>query len=199
MAWNVSGQALELCNCRVLCHCWLGPAKPDEGWCGGAFVFNIQRGRADGIDVGGCKVALAAVWPADFWSGNGTARLYLDDGASSDQRRELEAIFSGRRGGLLEPLLGGVISTWLPARTTAIQVQHGESPSASVGDVGRVRMQPLKDPSGKPTKIQGAAAMAAFQLDTMHVASSKGSRWADPELRSWEGDSGNLITFDWKS
>jgi hypothetical protein len=199
MAWNVSGQAIELCNCNVLCHCWLGPAKPDQGWCGGAFIFDIQTGSADGVDLSGKKVAFSANWPGDFWSGNGTARIYLDDSASAEQRRELEAIFAGKKGGLLEPLMGGVISKWLPAQTTRFTMQHGENPSVTIGDVGHVTIKPLKDQTGKPTRIQGAAAQAAFQIDSMHVASSKGSRWTDPELRTWEGDSANLMSFSWKS
>jgi hypothetical protein len=199
MAWNVSGQAIELCNCNVLCHCWLGPAKPDQGWCGGAFIFDIQTGSADGVDLSGKKVAFSANWPGDFWSGNGTARMYLDDSASAEQRRELEAIFSGKKGGLLEPLMGGVISKWLPAQTTKFAMQHGENPSVTIGNVGQVTIKPLKDQTGKPTRIQGAAAQAAFQIDSMHVASSKGSRWTDPELRTWEGDSANLMSFSWKS
>jgi hypothetical protein len=199
MAWNVSGQAIELCNCNVLCHCWLGPAKPDQGWCGGAFIFDIQTGSADGVDLSGKKVAFSANWPGDFWSGNGTARMYLDDSASAEQRRELEAIFSGKKGGLLEPLMGGVISKWLPAQTTKFAMQHGENPSVTIGNVGQVTIKPLKDQAGKPTRIQGAAAQAAFQIDSMHIASSKGSRWTDPELRTWEGDSANLMSFSWKS
>lgn len=199
MAWNMSGQAIELCNCNVLCRCWLGPAKPDQGWCGGAFIFDVQTGTVDGVDLGGKKVAFAAQWAGDFWSGNGTARLYLDETASAPQRRELEAIFSGKKGGLFEPLMGGVITTWLPARTAKITVQHGDSPTATVGDVGRATLKPLKDQAGKPTRVQGAAAQAAFQIDGMHVASSKGSRWSDPDLRAWEGDSGNVISFSWKS
>ena len=168
--------------------CRLGPTTGRRG-----------HGTADGVDLSGKKVAFAAQWAGDFWSGNGTARLYIDDGATAQQRRELEAIFSGKQGGPLEPLMGAVISTWLPARTAKIAIQHGESPSATVGDVGRVTMKPLKDQAGKPTRIQGAAAQAAFQIDSMHVASSKGSRWSDPELRAWEGDSGNLMSFGWKS
>ncbi|MGH7264744.1 MAG: DUF1326 domain-containing protein [Candidatus Rokuibacteriota bacterium] len=199
MAWNLSGQAFELCNCDVLCRCWLGPAKPDRGWCGGAFIFDVQQGRADGVDLSGRKVAFAAEWPGDFWSGNGTARLYLDETATPEQRRELEAIFSGKKGGLLEPLMSGVIARWLPARAVRIDVRHGENPTATIGDVGTVTLRPLKDPSGKPTRVAGAAAQAAFQIDGMHVASSKGSRWSDPDLRAWEGDSGNVISFGWKS
>jgi hypothetical protein len=47
--------------------------------------------------------------------------------------------------------------------------------------------------------VQGAAAQAAFQSASMQVASSKGSRWSDPELRPWEGDSSTLHTFTWSA
>ena len=47
----------------------------------------------------------AADWPN--FGGQGTARLYLDDQASPDQRRELEAVFSGQKGGLWK-------GSWVP-------------------------------------------------------------------------------------
>lgn len=53
MPWNVSGVAFELCNCAVLCGCWLGPTKPDQGWYGGSFVFDIQKGATDGVELTG--------------------------------------------------------------------------------------------------------------------------------------------------
>jgi hypothetical protein len=42
-------------------------------------------------------------------------------------------------------------------------------------------------------------AHAALQLDGMQVASAKGSRWADPDMRSGDGDSGTLHSFDWSA
>ena len=77
------------------------------------------------VDVGGRKVVFAADWPGNFFGGQGTARLYLDDQASPDQRRELEAVFSRQRGGLLEGLMGAVITQWLSAQTARIVVQRG--------------------------------------------------------------------------
>jgi len=161
-------------------------------------IFDIQQGAADGINLGGRKIALAAEWPGDFWSGNGKARLYVDAEASAEQRRELEAIFGGKRGGVPQNVFGGVITQWLQSRNVRIDVQSGDSPAVTVGDVGRVALKRLKDGAGRQTKVQGAAAQAAFEIDTMDVASSKGSRWSDPELRVWEGDSGNVMAFGWK-
>jgi hypothetical protein len=98
MAWQLSGRSMELCSCRMLCPCWLGSeGVPDQGWCGGALGFDIQRGSSDGVDLSGTKVALAAEWPGNFFGGNGTARLYISDAANAEQRRELEAIFRERR------------------------------------------------------------------------------------------------------
>ena len=186
MGWQASGRSVELCNCNMLCPCWLGPeGKPDEGWCG--------------ADLGGTKVALTAGWPGNFFGGNGTARLYVDEGASPEQRRELEAIFSGKKGGVLEGLWGAVIGKWLPTETTRVEIGWGESPSLRVGNVGEATLAPLKDGTGKPTRIEGAAAQAAFQFASMDLASSKGSRWSDPQLRQWQGDSGTLAQFDWSA
>ena len=200
MGWRVRGQSIELCNCKMLCPCWLGPeGEPDQGWCGGAFAFDIRAGESDGVNLGGSKVAFAAEWPGNFFGGNGTARLYIDEGASADQRRELEAIFSGRKGGHLEGLFGAVIAKWLPARVTKIDFRWGESPSLTVGSVGQAKLQPVKDMAGQPTKVQGAAAQAGFQIESMDLASSKGSRWSDPDMRAWDGDSGTLHQFNWSA
>ena len=200
MAWQLSGRSMELCSCRMLCPCWLGSeGVPDQGWCGGALGFDIQRGSSDGVDLSGTKVALAAEWPGNFFGGNGTARLYISDAANAEQRRELEAIFSGKKGGLLEGLWGAVISNWLPAETTEVEIGWGDSPFLRVGSFGQATLTALKDPAGKPTRVEGAAAQAAFQFPSMDLASSKGSQWSDPKLRQWQGDSGTLHQFNWSA
>ena len=67
MGWQLSGRSVELCSCKMLCPCWLGPeGTPDQGWCGGALGFDVQRGNSDGIDLGGTKVAFTAEWPGNF-------------------------------------------------------------------------------------------------------------------------------------
>jgi hypothetical protein len=191
---------MELCNCKILCPCWLGPdGQPDQGWCGGTFAFDIERGSSDDVDLTGTKVALSFVWPGNFFGGNGTARCYIGDDAQPEQRRELEAIFTGTRGGLLEPLWGAVISSWLPTEAPKIEIGWGDSPFLRVGTVAEVTLTPLKDQAGHATRVEGAAAQAAFQLASMQLASSKGSRWSDPKLREWQGDSGTLHQFTWSA
>jgi hypothetical protein len=200
MAWQLSGRSIELCNCKMLCPCWLGPeGEPDQGWCGGALGFDIQRGSSDDVDLSGTKVALATEFPGNFFAGKGTARLYIGDSATAEQRRELEAILSGKKGGFLAGLWEAAISNWLPTETTSIEIGWSNSPFLRVGSFGQATLTPLKDQTGKPTRVEGAAAQAAFQLASMDLARSKGSEWSDPKLRQWQGDSGTLYQFNWSA
>ena len=198
MSWSIRGRSLELCNCALLCPCWLGPTgEPDEGWCGAAFGYDIDEGSSDGVDLGGCQVALAFEWPGNFFEGNGSARLYVDESASAEQRRELETIFTGKKGGPLEAVWEAVITKWLPTQATSVDIQWGDKPALRVGDVGRATLSPLKDQSGQPTQVKGAAAQAALGIEQMDLASAVGSRWSDAELRAFDGNDGTLHTFDW--
>ena len=131
----------------------------------------------------------------------GGASLYLgkDVGWAQDQRRELEAIFSGKNGGHLESLWGATIDEWLPAKVSSIAISWGEKPTLSVNGIGRATMRPLSDGAGKLTIVTGAMSQAGLQIDSMNLASSDGSLWSDPDFRSWEGSSGNIHEFDWNS
>ena len=75
--------------------------------------LEIRHGSSDGVDVSGTTVALTGEWPANFYLGGGKARLYIGQGATEVQQRELEAIFSGKKGGHLESLWDAVIDEWL--------------------------------------------------------------------------------------
>ena len=115
MAWQLSGRSMELCNCTMLCPCWLGPdGQPDQGWCGGTFAFDIERGSSDDVDLTGTKVALSFVWPGNFFGGNGTARCYIGDDAPPEQRRELERLIGTPVSGLIlcDAQCGGTLHQW---------------------------------------------------------------------------------------
>ena len=200
MAWKVSGQSLELCSCKMLCPCWLGPEfEADRGWCAGGFAFDVREGDSDGVDLGGTKAFLMAEWPGNFFLGGGKARIYVDESASAEQQRELEAIFSGHKGGHLEGLFAAAVASWLPAKPAKIDIQWGDSPSVTVGEFGKATLAPIKNPMGQPTRVEGAMAQAGFNIDGMELASSKGSRFSDPDMRAWDGDSGTLHKFNWSA
>ena len=96
-------------------------------------------------------------------------------------------------------MFGAVIAKWLPAQAVAVDIKWGDKPSIKVGDVGQVTLDPVKDAAGRVTRVEGAAAQAGFQIEGMDLASSKGSKWSDPDLRAWTGDSGTIHKFNWQA
>lgn len=195
MAWQMTGQWLEACSCKMICPCNMGPAEPTRGWCSAALVLDIERGNADGVDLGGTRVALGAELPGDFFGGIDKACLYIDERASPEQRRALEAILTGKQGGVWGPV-ASMIKEWLPTETARIELETGERPSATIGGVGQLTMERIKTEDGKQAKLVNAPVAAAFGTDTIELARADGSRWNDPKLRQWEsGGYGGVIPF----
>ena len=57
MAYSLSGEFYEACDCEVVCSCWTGVA-PDMGVCTGLYAWHITAGTVDGLDVAGCIAML---------------------------------------------------------------------------------------------------------------------------------------------
>lgn len=197
MAWQLSGRMIEACSCNSACRCTLGPAEPDRGWCSGAFTFVIVDGQSNDVDLSGRTVVWMIDLPKDFVNGDGTAKLYVDDGANADQRRELEAIFTGQKGGPGE-VLGGLVSKWLPSETVPIAVSGGEQPAVTIGRIGEATLQPIRNASGEATAVVNAPVLGLIDIERAELARADGSKFTAPDMRSWEsGGHGSVSPFNW--
>ena len=197
MAWQIRGKIVEACSCRMSCRCTLGPAEPDQGWCSAVQSISIEQGNSDGVDLSGSRVAVGLQLPGDFFGGVELARLYIDDSASADQRRELEAIFQGEKGGVWAGLKDA-IGRWLPTKVTVIKVDSGDNPAFSIAGFGGTTLTRLKTSDGRQTTIENAPVAEAFAIDVIELASAEKTRWADPDMRSWEGlGFGAVEAFNW--
>jgi hypothetical protein len=197
MAWNISGTYYAPCSCNVGCPCTFGALEGDQpgGWCSGALIFDITSGSVDGVDVGSTRAALCGDWPKGFLSGGGTGRIYVDTGLSAEQRDALEAVLSGRLGGVFE-LVGSLLSQTLDTKEAQISIETGEDETrATVGDFGKVVVKPLRGPTGELTRVLHAAA--AFRDDIV-LGRGDGSSWRDPDMRAWEsGGHAEQADFNW--
>jgi hypothetical protein len=77
MAYTLSGEFFEVCDCEVVCSCWAG-VDPGMGSCTGLFTWFIEAGTVDGQDVTGCKAML------------------LFNGTSCDNARHLLLLVDGK-------------------------------------------------------------------------------------------------------
>jgi len=200
MAWRLTGQLIETCSCNMFCPCWFTVQElmiMDQGWCASALAFRTRTGDSDGITLGGRTVVLAVDFPGPtLFDGNATARLYVDDGANVDQRRALEAICSGQKGGAMAAI-APLIKKWLPARSAKIDVaDNGDAITLTVGDAGRVESRRLRDPQGQGFTLRGGGFVSGLGMEEVDLAPS-GSRWTDPDLRQFTTKSGARGEFSW--
>jgi hypothetical protein len=185
----------ENCSCNMFCPCWFAVQEymiMDQGWCAGSLTFEIEQGESDGVDLSGRKVVVLADWPGPtLFDGNGTARIFIDDGASDEQVGELSGIFQGQKGGTME-MLASLISTWLPVEKTSIRTsKDGDTITAQVGSVGNVSSKALRDDQGNGFTLRGGGFVGAFGMDEAELAPSAGTSWSDPDMpREFEAKSG---------
>ena len=158
-----------------------------------------MRGGEKTVEIGRPLVGdPLADLPKDFLGGNGTVRIYVDDGADAAQVRELEAIFAGRKGGPGE-VLGSLVTRWLPTQKANIAIHGGDNPSVSVGTVGQVTVKRISDDQGRVAKLVNAPVLGAIQVETLDLGRGDGTRFADPEMRSWvSGGHAGLSPFSWR-
>ena len=201
MAWNISGQFIEACSCNVMCPCWFEVKElmvMDQGYCAINQVFLIDQGNSDGVNLGERTVVQGVYAPGPtLIDGNFTLRLYIDDGASAEQHRELEGIFSGAKGGPMEAL-ASLVTKVLPTQTVGIQIkENGDDLFITVGSYGVIESHPLTDDNGRPVVIQNAMYAQSIQISDPQVAPA-GYRWDDPEMpRVFDTISGARATFAW--
>ncbi len=112
MSYHLEGRLLEVCNCNVLCPCWIGE-DPDNGTCDTIVAWRIDKGAVDGVEVGGNTIAAVAHIPGNILAGHWRAAIFVDRNASAAQEQALLKVFTGQAGGPvadLAALIGEVVS-----------------------------------------------------------------------------------------
>jgi hypothetical protein len=191
----------------MFCPCWFGVKElmiMDKGYCGGLILFRIQDGISNSINLAGRDVVLFFDWPGPtLLDGNGTSRLYIDDAADTNQQKEFEDIFQGRRGGPMQ-MLSQLIAKWLPTITTRIDIKEddgGHNITARVGNQGEIKSQQLRNEAGRAMTVHGAgiASMFQFENDVLTLAPSD-TQWSDSDMPHTQiiTRSGALGKFNWR-
>ena len=112
MAYQLEGRLLEVCDCNVLCPCWIGE-DPDGGTCDAVVAWKVDRGTVDGVDVSGHTFAVLNYIPGNIFEGNWRAVVFVDEDATEEQQEALLNVFTGRLGGPMAEfaqLIGEVVA-----------------------------------------------------------------------------------------
>lgn len=143
--WEFDGEYIQSCNCDYGCPCNFN-ALPTHGNCEALVAYRITKGHFEGTSLDGITFAFGCWWPSAIHLGNGVGRLYLDPSATPDQRRAIEAIFSGKHGGGIFEIFPRTWREVYPTKVTPIEFHFDAYNSwFKVRDVGEVHSEPIRN------------------------------------------------------
>jgi hypothetical protein len=152
MAYHLEGRLLEVCNCRVLCPCWIGE-DPDNGTCDTIVAWHFDKGTVEDVDVSGSTIAAVAHIPGNILQGNWRAAIYINESASKAQEEALLKVYTGKLGGPvadLVSLIGEVVS--VERAHITFDVQGGKG-TIKIGEVAYAELEPYTGATGGATTL----------------------------------------------
>ncbi len=153
MGYQLEGRLLEVCDCNVLCPCWIGE-DADNGTCDAIAAWHIDRGQINGIDVGGRTIAAVPHIPGNILAGNWKALIVIDDGASQDQQDAILKVWTGALGGPvadLAKLIGEVVGI---ERVPVTFLVEGGKGTIKLGSIAEAELVPYQGATGGSTVLQ---------------------------------------------
>ena len=152
MAYTLEGSILEVCDCNVLCPCWIGE-DPDNGTCDSVIAYHVDKGNIEGVDVSGLTMAMVAHIPGNVLNGNFRTMTFVDDRANIEQEQALLMAFAGKLGGPLEDLSKLVGETVGVERAQITFNVQGGKATIRIGADAEAVMEPYRGPTGEVTTL----------------------------------------------
>ena len=180
MGYRLEGDLLEVCDCNILCPCWVGE-DPDNGTCRSALAYRIEKGEINGLDVSGLVMGVAAFIPGNTLKGNFTVLRYVDDRATPAQEKALLDAFRGKLGGPLEQI-ANLVGKEVGVRRAKLtfDVTHGKG-TLVMGENTSAVMEPYLGPTGQPTRLV-ESIFSTIPGSPAYVAKASHFRMAEPEI-----------------
>jgi len=168
MGYHLEGKILEVCDCKVLCPCWIGE-DADNGTCDAMMAYHFDKGTVDSTDVSGLTLGLLGHIPGSILQGNWKVVVFVDERASAAQEEALLNAFTGKLGGPLADMakLIGEVAAVERAPIT-FEVHEGEG-TLKIGSVGEAVMAPYKSMAGNVTTLN-ESVFSTIQGSPAYVA-----------------------------
>jgi hypothetical protein len=152
MGYHLEGDLLEVCDCKVLCPCWIGE-DADNGTCDTILAYNMKSGAINGTDVKGLSLALMAHIPGNILKGNWSVAVFVDERATKEQEDALLGVWTGKFGGPVADLakfVGQVVSVQRAPITFTLVEGRG---ILKIGTAADCEMAPFKGAGDRVTTL----------------------------------------------
>lgn len=203
MAWRLDGTFFENCPCDMVCPCTTsGLTKPaDQERCRVVFVFHVDSGEVEGVDVSDKSVVVVADAPRLMSEGNWRVGMVMDASASPEQAAGLGAVFGGQAGGPMA-VLAPLISEMLGMESAPIEfIEDGLRHSVKVGDMIDIEVEDYVAPQLRPDgPVEMLTGMFHPANSTLTVAGATRSRVSVFGMDfAHEGKNAHSAPFSWSS
>lgn len=193
-AWGYAGDVITACNCDWGCPCNFN-APPTKGHCEGGWVIKVKAGHCDSLKLDSLSFALMAKWPGAIHEGGGTAKIWIDEAASTEQRSALERIVKGELKGKPWPIFATTFDQWLETSFVHFEWKlDAENSHYRAGDEVRAFLEPVRNPvTGLETKakiiLPDALVCNEINVTTSKTFSvfTKGLKFTAPGKNAWYG------------
>jgi len=186
MSYDVQGRLLEVCNCNVLCPCWIGE-DPDNGTCDSIIAYHIDRGMVEGVDVSGHTFGLLVFIPGNVLEGKWKALAVIDDQTTEEQQQAILKVWTGQLGGPIADF-AGLISDVVGVERVPISFEvAGGQGHIKVGSLAEAELDPYVGTTGAATTLRdsvfstipGSAAYVSKARSFKRVTEQYGLRNVD--------------------
>ena len=150
--WKIVGQLEEACSCAKPCPCWFD-SKPTRMNCSGNQFLFIEKGNYGSVSLDGLALANFVQSPdgkgmmESFGKWN-MSYLYVDEKASPEQRKALEAI-----GSVVLPLAGAPADKRVVRVTSIQRTVEGKTRRVELGQYGSFTAHLVEGGLGGPARI----------------------------------------------
>jgi hypothetical protein len=195
--WWARGLLFENCNCQAVCpgHVHFDQLCTRER-CLGYWALRFDEGEFGGVALAGMRAVVAYDSPQHMIEGAWTQSTLIDAAATSDQRRALEAILSGRAGGPWA-VLARFVARRLAPRFLPIRIEDGPT-------VKRIAVDGLLDSTVQAIRGRDRSQNVTFQnmFNQIHAPTqtlAKGVSRYDDGVIAFDNDRthGLWSRFDW--
>ena len=152
MGYKLEGRLLEVCNCRVLCPCWIGE-DPDFKTCDTIIAWHFDKGVVNGVDVSDRTIAVMAHVPGNILQGNWRAAVYLDNRVTPAQEEAILSVYTGKLGGPVGDLVKLIAEVVSVEKVPISFTVEGGRGHLEVGDVGFAELMPYEGATGGRTTL----------------------------------------------
>ena len=195
--WWAEGLLFENCNCTAVCpgHIHFSQKCTHEV-CRGFWAIRFEAGRAGEVDLAGIDAVVVYEAPQVMVDGGWKQVIIVSDRAGAEQRRAVDEIIAGKRGGPWE-VLSRFVSDALPTRAAPVRIEDApERKSVTIAGILEGAVQAIRGRNRAEPVIFGNIYNQIH--DSTQVIATGSARYDDGELViANDGTHGLWSRFRW--